>query len=75
MADLERQANVLLSRTTCSKGRCGVSIRSGSWWRRQSGPALEANRFARDYGITHQPAPAAEASVRACNDVGRAASV
>ncbi|MDQ0962039.1 hypothetical protein QFZ66_005917 [Streptomyces sp. B4I13] len=31
------------------------------WLHRMSGSAREANRFARDYGITHQPAPAAPA--------------
>ncbi|MGQ4361731.1 DUF6417 family protein [Streptomyces sp. SAS_272] len=46
----------------------------GFWLHKMSGSALEANRFARDYGITHQPAPAAAGSARPRNGVGRSGS-
>jgi hypothetical protein len=38
------------------------SVAYAFWLHRMSGSALEANRFARDYGITHQPGPDAELS-------------
>ncbi|MCQ9178657.1 hypothetical protein KMT30_06355 [Streptomyces sp. IBSBF 2953] len=38
------------------------SVAYGFWLHKMSGSALEANRFARDYGITHQPASPAEHS-------------
>ncbi|MGW2619600.1 DUF6417 family protein [Streptomyces sp. NPDC001500] len=35
------------------------SVAYGFWLHKMCGSALEANRFARDYGIAHQPAPPA----------------
>ncbi|KND38764.1 hypothetical protein IQ64_38205 [Streptomyces stelliscabiei] len=33
------------------------SVAYGFWLHRMTGSAMEANHFARDYGITHHPAP------------------
>ncbi|WP_229871152.1 DUF6417 family protein [Streptomyces phaeofaciens] len=41
-----------------------VSVAYGFWLHRMTGSALEANRFARDYGITHDPAAGAEGAAR-----------
>ncbi|MFI5825041.1 DUF6417 family protein [Streptomyces rishiriensis] len=40
------------------------SVAYGFWLHRMSGSALEANRFARDYNVAHDPAPATEAPAR-----------
>ncbi|MFF6804124.1 DUF6417 family protein [Streptomyces sp. NPDC012616] len=51
------------------------SVAYGLWLHKVSGSAIEANRFSRDYGITHhQPAPAA-GSAWPRNGVGRSVCV
>ncbi|MFI5824915.1 DUF6417 family protein [Streptomyces rishiriensis] len=40
------------------------SVAYGFWLHRMSGSALEANRFARDYNVAHDPAPAPQAPAR-----------
>ncbi|MDX5569491.1 DUF6417 family protein [Streptomyces sp. ID05-04B] len=41
-----------------------ASVAYGFWLHKMSGSALEANRFARDYGIAHPTASATEPSAR-----------
>ncbi|MGQ4331120.1 DUF6417 family protein [Streptomyces hayashii] len=40
------------------------SVAYGFWLHRMSGSALEANRFARDYNVAHDPAPVTQAPAR-----------
>ncbi|MEU4878325.1 DUF6417 family protein [Streptomyces sp. NPDC021608] len=48
------------------------SVAYGFWLHRMSGSALEANRFARDYHVAHDPAPATEAVPARTRDAVRA---
>ncbi|MFF1548074.1 DUF6417 family protein [Streptomyces sp. NPDC058291] len=41
-----------------------TSVAYGFWLHKMSGSAFEANRFARDYGIAHPTAAAAEPAAR-----------
>ncbi|MGW2621005.1 DUF6417 family protein [Streptomyces sp. NPDC001500] len=46
------------------------SVAYAFWLHKMSGSALEANRFARDYNVAHDPAPATEAPARTRDAVG-----